>query len=108
VTVSRVVEIFADAERDLHRSGVSIRTTVSGESAKRWIAKLCTAIDGLAETADRYPEADESAAVGLNLRMRIVGNRSHVYRILFTIVGDTVLVHRVRHAAQDYLTEDDL
>ena len=106
--MSRIVEIFADAERDLHRIRVSIRSTVSDESAKRWIAKLRTAIDGLADTADRYPEAEESAAIGLNLRMRIVANRSHVYRILFTIVGNAVLVHRVRHAAQDYLTEDDL
>jgi len=46
--------------------------------------------------------------LGFDLRMLLYGRGRHVYRILFTIDGDTVNVLRVRHAAQDWLTEDEL
>lgn len=39
--------------------------------------------------------------------MMLYGRRRQVYRILFTIEGNTVLIHHVRHTAQDRLTEDD-
>ncbi len=93
---------------DLAGIADSIHISVSRESAKKWIAKLRAAINELSETSEQHPEADEAANLGMDLRMQIVGNRSHVYRILFTIVGDRVAVHRVRHAAQDYLTQNDV
>ena len=61
----------------------------------------------LRDTGDQYPQADAWIADAPNLRMRLVGKYSHFYCILFTIDGDEVLVHRVRHASQDSLTEDD-
>jgi hypothetical protein len=36
------------------------------------------------------------------------GRHRHVYRILFTIEDDVVYVHRIRHAAQDRLSPDDV
>ena len=106
--MAHTVHVFPQANTDLGGIGASILTSVSRASAKKWVAKLRPAIDDLAETAEQFPEADEAAKIGNDLRMRIVGNRSHVYRILFTIVGNRVFVHRVRHAAQDDLSEDDL
>lgn len=40
--------------------------------------------------------------------MLLYGRRRYTFRILFTIDGLTVTVHRVLHAAQDRLTPEDL
>jgi plasmid stabilization system protein ParE len=106
--MDRVVQVFPQAELDLRRIGRSIRERVSTKSSVKWMGKLQKAIESLSTSADRYPEADEAFVLGRDLRMCIVGNRSHVYRIIFTIVENRVLIHCVRHAAQDQLTEDDL
>jgi hypothetical protein len=52
--------------------------------------------------------ADEAADLGLDLRELLYGRRRDVYRVLFTIDGQTVNVLRVRHAAQDRLTPRDI
>jgi hypothetical protein len=57
---------------------------------------------------DDAPLADEAADLGLELRQLLFGRRRGVYRILFTIDGQTVTIHRVRHAAQDRLSPDDV
>jgi hypothetical protein len=38
----------------------------------------------------------------------LYGRRRQVYRVLFTIEGESVFIHRVRHAAQDWLKEGDV
>ncbi len=38
----------------------------------------------------------------------LFGKRRHVYRILYTFDGTTIHVHRVRHAAQDRLSPEDM
>lgn len=40
--------------------------------------------------------------------MMLFDRRRHVYRILFTIDGNTVNVLRIRHAAQDAIMQEDL
>ena len=52
--------------------------------------------------------ADEAADLGVELRQLLYGKRRNVYRILFTIEGGTVNVLRIRHAAQDRLTPEDV
>jgi plasmid stabilization system protein ParE len=85
----------------------SISRTVSVTSAVNWRRRIEAAIQALADDAHQWPEADEAASLNRNLRCRLFGRRRHVYRILFTIDGNTVTVHRVRHAAMDTLTHDD-
>lgn len=55
-----------------------------------------------------YPEAEEAADLGIDLRVLLHGRRRHVYRVLFTIDGQTVNVLRIRHAAQDRLQPGDV
>jgi len=105
--VIREVRVLRVANGDLQRISDSIRIRVSDESAKRWNSKLLAAIEDLAISADQHPEADEALVTGRDVRMRIVGKYRHFYRILFSINAGRVIVHRVRHAAQDTLTEDD-
>lgn len=48
----------------------------------------------------------DSAAYGSEVHVLIYGERQGVYRVLFTIRGNTVFVLNVRHSAQRRLTDD--
>jgi plasmid stabilization system protein ParE len=80
----------------------------SPEAAARWRIGLFQVIENLETDPNRYPAADESMDLGIDLRELLYGRRRGVYRILFTINEETVNVLRVRHAAQDRLSPDDI
>ena len=62
----------------------------------------------LANNPERWPLADEAESLNLDLCVVLYGRGRQVYRVLFTIDGDIVNIHRVRRAAQDWLTEADI
>jgi ParE toxin of type II toxin-antitoxin system, parDE len=65
--------------------------------AERWYAGLNKAITGLAKNPGRFPVLqDDSAALGCEARILLYGRRWGVFRILYTISGDTVWVLRIR------------
>lgn len=85
---------------------VANRDLVAGA---RWRHGLLTAVvPALEADPHRYAQADEAAGLGIDLRVLVHGRRPHAYRVLFTIDGDNVHVHRVRHAAQDWLIKGDV
>jgi plasmid stabilization system protein ParE len=86
----------------------SITHTVSPASAVRWYRGIIKKIYALADHPDRYPLAYEAADLGIELREMLFRRQRHVYRILFTIDGQAVNIHRVRHAAQDRLSPGDI
>lgn len=104
----RVVIIQRKALASMGSISRSIAERVSLASGMKWLAKARSHIDALAGDAEQWPEADEAEELKIALKCRPFGRRRHVYRILYTIEGDEVLVHFVRHAAQDKLNEDDL
>ena len=106
--MSHSVEILQRAQDDVRRNANWIHRTRSSIAADRWNDGIIAAIKALAISPERYPEADEAAELGVDLRFKMHGRRPHVFRILFTIDRTIVTIHRVRHAAQDRLTEDDL
>jgi plasmid stabilization system protein ParE len=69
---------------------------------------LLDAISSLEEDPERCPEAPEAKWYGPGLRQLLHGKRRIMYRILFEIRGDVVVVLRVRHSAQDLLSPEDL
>jgi plasmid stabilization system protein ParE len=77
-------------------------------AAARWRTGLFRIVENLETNPNRYPIADEAVDLGLELRELLYGRRRSVYRILFTIEGETVNVLRIRHAAQDRLSADDI
>jgi plasmid stabilization system protein ParE len=79
----------------------------SEAAANRWRDSMLEAIRTLEEDAQRCPEASE-AEYHEGLRQLLHGKRRHVYRILFEIRGQTVVVLRVRHSAQDFLGAEEL
>ena len=103
------VDVHIAAQDDIDRIVGRITRTVSPASAAKWNDSIRARIRTLAKNPEMWPEADEASSVGLDLRVLLFGRYRHKkYRILFTIDGDIVNVLRVRHAAQDYLTQDDL
>ena len=101
------IDIFPRAMADI-RAAVTWRGQRSSLAAGRVHAGLLAAVRTLANNPERCPLADEAADLSLHLRELLCGRRRNIYRILFTIEGQTVNVLRVRHAAQDRLTADDV
>lgn len=73
----------------------------SPEAAARWYAGLERAIRELGKNPLRYPVADdESEELGVVMRQKLYGRRRGVYHLLFSVVGETVYLHHVRHSAR--------
>ena len=106
--MTRSVIVPAPARRELYRTARSIASKVSTRSGELWLARIEREIQNLAKDAEQWPEAEEAGLFGFNLRCCLVGRRPHVYRILFRFDDACVEIVKVRHAAQDYLIEDDL
>ena len=71
------------------------------DAGEKWYAGLDHAINSLAVTPTRCPVSrQDSEALGCEVRFLLYGKRRGVYRILFSIDGDTVSVLRIRHRAQ--------
>lgn len=81
----------------------------SSSAEARWQSRMLKVVRKLGGDPRVYPQADEAIDLGIDLREMMVGRRRGIiHRVLFTIDGDTVHVHRVRHASQDRLMEGDL
>jgi plasmid stabilization system protein ParE len=79
----------------------------SPAAAARWYTGLEKAVAKLGELPERHPIAqDESEQVGITLRQMLYGRRRGVFRILFSIEGDTVTLHYVRHSARGPIEHD--
>ncbi len=104
----RTVSVPQNVLRDMARTARSIAKNVSEASARTWRKRIEVVFQNLAKDAEQWPEAEEAGLFGLDLRCCLVGRRPHVYRILFRIDEASVEIVKVRHAAQDYLTEDEL
>lgn len=73
----------------------------SPTAAGRWYTGLERAIAKLTKMPERHPVAeDESQQLGVTLRPLLYGRRAGVFRVLFSVEGDTVILHYVRHSAQ--------
>ncbi|MFO0825429.1 MAG: type II toxin-antitoxin system RelE/ParE family toxin [Gemmataceae bacterium] len=106
--MARTVTVQQRAVADQLAIVRSISRLVSVASATRWRQRIEKVIAALANDADQWPEADEASGLGIDLRYRLFDRHRHAYRVLFTIDDQTVYVHRVLHAAQDWITADDL
>lgn len=92
------VELSAAAERDADGILEWLATQHSGRAGINWYIALQDAIASLSEMPSRCPLAPENGRVPFELRQLLYGRRPHVYRIMFTIRGETVHILRIRHA----------
>ena len=107
MTARRVV-IGIRARADIREKSLWLRAERSAGVADRWQLKLDTATDSLRESPERCPPAEEAPELGTPVRQLLFQHGRGVYRLVFSIEGETVVIHRVRHAAQDRLTDADV
>jgi plasmid stabilization system protein ParE len=101
------VDYRSHAECDI-RNAERMLSKVGKHSLERWRKRLVKLVEQLEDDPYRFPEAYEAESLDIDLREAIFGQRPHIYRMLFTVFGNTVNVLFVRHAAQDWITGDEL
>ena len=79
----------------------------SPAAASKWLNKIWKAIQTLESNPERCALARESEVFRQPIRQLLVGKRRGVYRVLFQIRDDEVLVLHVRHGARRQLEEWD-
>jgi plasmid stabilization system protein ParE len=104
--VAYQVRITGRARADIDQA-VAWLANRSERAARHWHAALREKVLSLEEHPERCPLAAEAESLGLPLRELLFGKRSGVYRILFTVEGESVNVLHVRHAARDWLRPED-
>jgi len=106
--MKRKIDVASKPRADVRRNANWLPRTFSVRTADRWNLGIIADISTLALHPEQHPLAEEAIALGVMLRCKLHGRRPQVFRILFTVTDDSVQVIRVRHAAQDRVTEDDL
>ncbi len=80
----------------------------SAQVAARWSAGLEKAIARLGQLPERHPIAEEeSERLGITFRQMSYGKKPGTYRILFSIEGDTVVLHHIHHAARGLIEAEE-
>jgi plasmid stabilization system protein ParE len=103
------VRISEPARQDLQAAFAWWRANRSVEQASRWYRGIHKAISSLKQMPLRCPPALEADLLAQGIRQLAfgVGTRP-THRIVFTIAENVVTILRVRHAAQDFLSEEDI
>ena len=91
------VESTAEAELDSIAILEWLMAQQAGDAGLRWFLALDDVIASLATLPHRCALAPENARFPFEVRQLLYGRKPHVYRILFTIRGDTVYILHVRH-----------
>lgn len=91
------VKTTTKAKRDLDAILARLLSQEAGEAGLRWFQGLREAVASLAHSPRRCALAPENARFPFEVRHLFYGHTPHVYRVLFTIEGDTVSVLHIRH-----------
>jgi toxin ParE1/3/4 len=79
------------------------------ETAARWLNRFHAELQTLAENPQRAVRwRRENGKVTREIRQLLFGRRPNVYRVIFTIDGNTVRVLRIRRASRRFLTKREL
>ena len=76
--------------------------------AARWLKRVQTARQTLEHNPERCPLAPENDKSRRILRQSLFGKRPHVFRVIYTIEGNTVWVLRICRAQRRTLRAEDL
>lgn len=80
----------------------------STKAAVRWVDGFEAALGLLSQNPERWPLAPECDRVPFEIREMTYGlGRHKTHRAVFEIRQHEVIVHAIRHLAQDALTGDD-
>lgn len=93
----------------MHRAYRWYQQNAPEREADRWYHGLIRALRQLERNPDRFAVIHEDEEFGVEFREMLYGSgRRKTHRVIFAIRPDAVIVHAVRHVAQDDLTPEDL
>ena len=99
------VTLSSRAELQLYTSALWWAENRSTEQSIRWLDGFQRALHGLCENPDQWPVAAESPAFPFSARQMLFGlGRTKTHRAIFEVRSDEVIVHSIRHLAQDALS----
>lgn len=78
------------------------------ETAARWLRRFQDALQTLDQNPLRCPLAREDSKTEIELREFLFGKKPYVFRVIFTIDGETVRILRVRRAQRQFLTKNQI
>jgi toxin ParE1/3/4 len=99
------VEYTSEAEADSNGILDWLISQYAGLTGLRWFEGLEKAIASLARAPQRCPLAPESRSFPFEVRHLLYGRRPHVYRIIFTIEADRVVILHIWHGRRRPLGE---
>jgi toxin ParE1/3/4 len=100
------VEITEEAERDANKILEWLISEHAGKAGLRWFEGLERAIESLAHMPLRCPLAPENAEFPFEVRHLLYGRKPHVYRVVFTLDGETVYILRIWHGHRKRIAPD--
>ena len=78
------------------------------QAAGKWLIRLEETVQTLNQNPQRCPHATENDKVAVELRELLFGKRPNVFRIVFTMDGETVRVLRFLRGQRRYLSPDQI
>ena len=102
------VRILHRAKKDF-RQIFSYIEAQSLQGAERWKESFRECVDRVANDPERFALAPEDALAKFELRQALFKTpKGLMYRAVFTVLDETVLILRVRGPGQPALTEDEM
>lgn len=103
------VTLTSKAEAQLYQASVWWAENRDATEAARWLTGFEAAIGSLANNSERHGVASEDTLFSFTVRQLLFGlGRKPTHRAVFEVRGDEVIVHAIRHVAQQSLTPEDL
>jgi plasmid stabilization system protein ParE len=97
------VEYSAEAEADLDSILEWLISQYAGEAGLRWFEGLEEAVASLSKMPLRCPLAPENKRFTFEVRHLLYGHKPHVYRIIFTIEGERIVILHIWHGRRQPL-----
>jgi hypothetical protein len=91
------VETTAEFEREADAILDWLISQHAGDTGFRWFSSLREQLQSLSSLPTRCPIAPENTGSPFEIRHLLYGRKPHIYRILFTIQGETVYLLHIRH-----------
>lgn len=96
------VRLLAAAQADAARIYERVKAAAPLQGPL-WYNRLIAAVESLKEFPRRCGYAPENSRFSVEIRQLLFGKKPNVYRVLFTIEGNTVYVLRIRSPRQQPL-----
>ena len=101
----REVFLSVTAEQQMH-STAEWYALQNPEIAEAWFNGLVAALESVCDNPEQFSFANEAERLGKSFRQMLYGVGQRItHRVLFSVREDRIVVHQIRHVAQDDVGE---